>query len=161
MDKRLTLLRKINKLAEMRQYPGYPFQLTGIIDLKNDKGMFGSYGRPLQIMHFFERFDSKIAFQAFGSYLATKGNWYNNGHQMANFEKFISYDTKHDDFYFDDIQSVQVWFGLYSAYRQFKGQDKFIWFIIDNECEYIDIKVFETEQQIKDYMKEYWIEEEE
>ena len=160
MDKRITLLRTINKKAEEQQYPGYPFQLTGIIDLKNKKGMFDSYGRPMDILKFFEKFDSHLVFQALGSKLAQKGNWYNDGHKLAEYKKFISQDVDYDDFYFDNLNAVKLWFGVYSAYRQFKDKDRVIWFIIDDDSEYVDIKVFKNEQEIQKFIDECWTEEE-
>lgn len=160
MKEEIKLLKSICKKAEDNQYPGYPFQLTGFIDMGEQKGYFGSHGRPMSLEKFYHDFDSEMAFPMLGSHLAQKGNWYNGGTLMAEYQKFISHDTSYDDFYIDDINAVKLYFGLYSAIRQFKDTNKLIWFIVDNDCDYVDIQVFDNAEQIKHFIKEYWTEEE-
>lgn len=154
----INLLKKINKQAENNQYPGYPFQLTGIVNPKDKFGMFGSNGEQMSLEAFFKEFDSILAYQMLGSNLAQKGSWLNGGTIMAEYERFVSPNTNKDDFYLDNLEAIKLYFGFYSAYRQYKDKDVLIWFICDNDCDYVDVKVFDSNEQIEQFIKDYWTE---
>ena len=154
MNSKIELLKKLSEKAEEQVYPGYPYQLTGTIDFGREIAFFDSYGKEMPLKDFMTEFDSKMAYLMIGSKLVRKGNWYVGETQMADYEKIISFDTDYEDFYIDNLLAVKLYFGLWSAYRKYKGTKALIWFLIDMDCECVDIQVFHTKAEIELYLKE-------
>lgn len=149
------LLHKATRLHFREMYPGYPFAMIGFYFTKLNSGEVDKHTFS-NISNFRKLFETNLIFQCLGSDLATKGSWATGRHKMDSYKAFL--DANEDDFYFDELNAVKLYFAFYSAYRQYKDKDAIIFFVINTECDYVDVRVFETIEELEQYQKEYWVE---
>ena len=152
-EKTEVILHNIEDVHFGNMYPGYPFAMIGYYYTKLNSGEIdGSTFHNLE--EFRKVFETNLIFQCLGSNLAIKGSWATGEHKMESYKAFL--DANEDDFYFGELNAVKLYFAFYSAYREYKDKDSIIFFVINTECDYLDVQVFQSEEELQKYCEEYW-----
>jgi len=153
MKKEIKILRKCQKVLQDLQYPGHPFQLSIVIDLADYKAWV-DYGKVQDLNKALIEICQPLMYRTAGCDLMTKGTWLQD-QNLSNSEKILKADL--DRFYIDDIDAVRFYLALNSAiYSHKKKEPIFIFACIDEDTEYVEVKTFNTLQEIEQYYNEYF-----
>jgi len=157
MKKEIRLLRKAQKVMEDMQYPGYPFQLTIVIDLEDYKAWV-DYGKAQDLNRALIDISQPLLYNAVNCDLMTKRNFLQD-QNLSTVDEILKAD--YDQFYIDSYNTVRFYLALMSAIYSHKKKDKaFIFACIDEDTEYVDVRCFDNLQEIEQYIKDYFTEQE-
>jgi len=148
-------LRFISKQLISYQYPGYPFSIYGIIDFKDKCYWLNNNSRICKITdwkNFIKDFDSQLLYHIVDSCFTARGNFLMDQH-MSHYKEILKGTS--DDFYIDNFNLIKLYFAVYSAIKEYKNSKKIMWFLYDGDSEYIDILLFNTIKEIKEYQNKY------
>lgn len=154
MKQEIKLIRRIERYHESMVYPGYPFLIHGYVDMGEKVGSI-NLSNPMTLEKFCKEFDAKMCYQMVNSQMSVKGNWLVNT-QMAESKRFLN--AEYDDFYIDCLGATRLYFALYSAIRELKKNDSkaIIYFGYDDNTEWTWVEVFNSMDNIKSFVHEYY-----
>ena len=151
-EKTEEILHNIEDVHFGNMYPGYPFAMIGYYYTKLNSGEIdGSTFHSLE--EFRHNFEPTILYQSLDTCKATKGSWLQET-EMDDYKSFVK--STSEDYFFDNIDAVKLYFAFYSAYREYRDKDVIIFFVINSECDYLDVQVFQSEEELQKYYEEYW-----
>ena len=157
MKKEIRLLRKAQKVMEDMQYPGYPFQLTIVIDLADYKAWV-DYGKAKDLNQALIDISQPLLYNAVNCTLMTKRNFLQD-QNLSTVDEILKAD--YHQFYIDNYNAVRFYLALMSAIYSHKKKDEvFIFACIDEATEYVDVRSFYNLQEIEQYVKDYFTEQE-
>lgn len=149
------VLRNCQKIAWENQYPGYPYQMTAIIDMK-DKSAYLNYGKKTSIKAILDEVTKAVAYHGLDSDFTTKGNFLTPT-SMDEPETIIQGSDDH--FYIDHLAVVKLYLGVNAAIKRYSTTDSVMFAVCDLDADYVDVRMFTDEQAAKQYVKDYWSEE--
>lgn len=153
MKEEVRVLRKCQKVMDELQYPGYPFQLTIVIDIEDQKAWV-DYGRAQNLEKALTGISRSLLYNAVGCTSMTKRTFLQD-QDLSTVEKILNAD--YDDFYIDNYNAVRFYLALMSAIFSHKKKDKaFIFACIDEDTEYVDVRCFDNLQEIEQYYNDYF-----
>ena len=153
MKPEIRTLRKCQKVMNDLQYPGYPFQLTIVIDIEDQKAWV-DYGRAQNLEKALTGISRSLLYNAVGCTSMTKRTFLQD-QDLSTVEKILNAD--YDDFYIDDYDVVKFYLALNSAIYRHKKTDKvFIFACVDGDTEWVDVKTFTNLKEIEQYYNDYF-----
>lgn len=153
MKPEIRTLRKCQKVMNDLQYPGYPFQLTIVIDIEDYKAWV-DYGKAEDLNRALIDISQPLLYNAVNCTLMTKRTFLQD-QDLSTVEKILNAD--YDDFYIDNYNAVRFYLALMSAIFSHKKKDKaFIFACIDEDTEYVDVRCFDNLQEIEQYYNDYF-----
>lgn len=158
LAKEIKMLRKAEELHEDNVYPGYPFLIHGIVDMKNETGSI-NLGKFIGLNKFIDEIHSKLCYHMVGNYESQKGSWLNETH-MENHKKYLK--MGYDDFYIDNLEVTKMFFALFAAIRECKGKSDYIYFGYDGDADFAWVERFHgdragtKEEKIRKYLADYY-----
>ena len=154
MKNEIKLLRKAQKVLWENQYPGYPFQVSIIIDLEEKCGWFDYCGRKESLNSILSKLNNILIYQCLDARNTNKRTFIIDQH-LEDYRKYLDYD--YEDFSIDNLNAVKLYFALNSAIYNRKKKDKgFIFAVVDEDSEYVDVRVFNNEHDIQAYVDNYY-----
>lgn len=160
-------LKKCCRFMEDIRHPGYPFSVCGIVDFKTKDCYVDNARRDFTCEKnwnkFANIFHAGLLYQILDCDFVRKGSFVINSH-MDNYKTILEAPyTKDDrDSFYIDINSqelVRLYFAVWSAIREYQDTDKLMFFVYDGDNEWVEVKVFDTLEEIKNYYKDYFTEE--
>lgn len=163
MKKEIKLLQKCQQFMLNNIYPGYSFQLSAIIDIESDKvydddeSLYSS--KTYTIEEFLKNITVKLAYRGLGCSKMTKGSWIVE-QDLGSHEDILK--ANDEEFYLDNMNAIKLYFALNSAIRTCQKNNKksIIFAAIDDELDFVDLKVFNNYEEIEGYYNKYFKEEE-
>lgn len=157
MKQEIKELRKAQKCMWDNQYPGYPFQLTIVIDLEEKVAWVDWNGKKQPLEKALASIAPSLLYQCLDADNTSKRTFVVDQH-LEDYKKYLEYDD--DQFYISQTNICRFYFALNSAIYNHKKTDKgFIFACIDDDAEYVDVQVFNDLQTIKNYVKDYFTQE--
>ncbi len=156
MKDEVKLLRKAQKVLWDNLYPGYPLQISVVMDLAEDTAWVDYKGYKTNLHRAMEIIQSATCFHALECNKVTKGNWLID-RTAEEVDEILK--AKDEDFYIFDYDILKFYFGLASALVNIKDKKKgFIFGVYDEDCCYVDVKVFgeNDKDKIQKYVEEYF-----
>ncbi len=158
MKKEIRTLRKAQRVLEALQYPGYPFQLSIIIDLEDKVAWVDSRGRKQPLEKALHDISENLLYRCITADSTSKRTFIIDQH-LEDYKKYLKYD--YDQFYIDSVPCCQFYFALNAAIYNDKKTDKgFIFACVDEDTDYVDVQRFSNLQEIEQYIKDYFTSEE-
>ena len=154
MKNEIKYLRKCQKSLWDQQYPGYPYQLSVVIDLKEKAG-YKDVGRKMPLDRLLKEVNNELIYQSLGANNTSKQTFIIDQH-LEDHSKYLL--AEYGDFFIDNLNAVRFYFALNSAIVH--NQKGYIFAMIDEECECVDVKVFNNLEEIKKYYEGGFVEEE-
>ena len=157
MKEEIRILRKCQKVMEDLQYPGYPFQLSIVIDLEDYKAWV-DYGKAQVLNRALIDICQPLLYKAVSCDLMTKRTWLQN-QNLSTVEQILKAEL--DQFSIDDYDAVRFYLALMSAIYSHNKNDKvFIFACIDEDTDWVEVKTFTNLAEIKQYYLDYFKREE-
>lgn len=152
MKDEIKLLRNCQRILNDNVYPGYPFQMSVIIDMKT-KDAWIDLNRKTTLSAFMQRLNNATVFCSLGTTKANKGSWVQD-RTMSSPEEILNAES--DDFYIDNLEVTKFYFAVNAAIRECRDKDSIIFACVDCNCDYVDCKIFNKKEDIEKYIEEYW-----
>ena len=153
MKNEIKLLRKAQKLLWENQYPGYPFQTSIIVDVADKCAWVDYCGRKVNLETALARIGNKLLYAGLGARKTDKRTFIIDQH-LEDYKEYLDYNE--EDFYFDNLNAIRLYFALSSAIFNRKTYDNvFVFGVIDDECDLVDVRVFDNEHDIQAYVDTY------
>lgn len=158
MTKEIKMLRRAEKMHDDNVYPGYPFMIHGIVDMKDGVGYIDR-GDAMPLEKFIHEVSASLCYHMVGNCNSTKGSWLNDTKMEAH-KKYLEAD--YDDFYIDNLPVTQLYFALFAAIRETKGKDALIYWGYDGDSDCAWVEVFAEdergtkEEKIRQYLADYY-----
>ena len=163
-------VRHIIRVCESHQWPGYPYCHFGVVDFKT-KDCWDSNGRKNFVTDenwykFSSQFEAGMLYHILDSDFDRKGNFIVDSH-MENYRTFLDSEwsdkvtnlfgekVNNDHFYIDNRELTRLFFAVYAAIREYKDTNKIMLYMYDGDAEYVDVKIFETLEDIQNYYEMY------
>lgn len=127
------------------QYPGYPFSKSIVIDFSTNE----KYVDSEKVENFNELF-AELLYQGIDSDYSIKGTFVRNS-EMGTPKEFI--EAKEEDFYFDNLDAIKLYFALCSAIRENQDTNHYLFACIDGESSWVEVKVLKTNKQVDKYVE--------
>lgn len=157
MKKEIRILRKCQKILWDLQYPGYPFQMSVVIDIADYKAWV-DYGKVQDLNRALISISQPLLYQAVNCDLMTKRTFLQD-QNLSTVDEILKAD--YNQFYIDNYNAVRFYLALMSAiYKHKKNEKAFIFACIDDDTDWVDVKVFTTLEEIKKYHHDYFKSEE-
>lgn len=154
MKQEVRLLRKAQKIAWDNMYPGYPFSMTIIIDLEDKSAYVNWCGKKISLSRALEQVYSKLIYQCLGANNTSKKSFLVDQH-LEDYQTYLK--CNEEDFWFNNLNAVRFYFALNSAIFNHKKTDKgYVFGIIDDDCDYVDVRVFNDLKDIQAYVDNYF-----
>lgn len=158
MKPEIRTLRKCQKVMRDNQYPGYPFQLSIVIDLAEYKAWV-DYGDAQDLDRALLEISQPLLYNAVECDLMTKRTFLVD-QDLSTVEEILNAD--YDRFSIDNYNVVRFYLALMSAIFSHKKKDSvFIFACVDDDCDWVEVKTFNNLQEITQYYNEYFKREEE
>lgn len=154
-------LRKHQIAMQNNTFPGYPYQDSIIIDC----GANVAYDHDCHkrsINGLLKDIYSRLLYLTIGHTESTKSTWLQNRH-ISSVEHFTNSLFNPEEIYIDSTLAARFYLAIQSALCDIKDHDKnnaILWACIDENCDFIDCRVFTSLEEIKKYSDEYLAEEE-
>ena len=157
MKDEIRILRKCQRLMRDLQYPGYPFQLTIVIDIADYKAWV-DYGKAQDLNRALIDISQPLLYQSIGCDLMKKRTFLQD-QELSTVEKILNAD--YDQFQIDNYNTTRFYCALMSAiYNRNKNDKAFIFACVDDDTDWVEVKVFTTLDEIKKYYHDYFTQEE-
>lgn len=159
MKREIRLLRKAQKVLNDLQYPGYPYQLSIVIDLEEKSAWVDYYGRKQPLNKALREIAPSLLYQCLWAERTSKQTFLIDQH-LEDYQKYLKYE--YDQFGIDSYECCKFYFALNAAICNHKKTDKgFIFACVDEDTEYVDVQVFNDVASIEKYINEYFTEQKE
>ena len=159
MKREIRLLRKAQKVLNDLQYPGYPYQLSIVIDLEEKSAWVDYYGKKQPLNKALREIAPSLLYQCLWAERTSKQTFLIDQH-LEDHQKYLKYE--YDQFGIDSYECCKFYFALNAAICNHKKTDKgFIFACIDEDTEYVDVQVFNDVASIEKYINEYFTEQKE
>lgn len=155
MKPEIRALRKCQKFMRDMQWPGYPFQMTIVIDLKEKKAWV-DYGKEQTLDQALLEISQPLLYQAVGCTLMTKRTFLQD-QELSTAEKIIKAD--YDDLYIDNEHAVKFYLALMSTiynHKREEQEDTYIFGCVDRDTDYVEVKEFKNLDEIKKFYEDYF-----
>lgn len=155
MKPEIRTLRKCQKVMRDMQWPGYPFQMTIIIDLKEKKAWV-DYGKERTLDRALLEISQPLLYQAVGCTLMAKRTFLQD-QRLSTAEKIIKAD--YDDLYIDNEYAIKFYLALMSTiynHKREEQEDTYIFGCVDCDADYIEVKEFKKLNEIQQFYKDYF-----
>lgn len=154
MKEEVKLLRKAQNVIWNNQYPGYPFELSVIIDLEDKCAWVDYNGEKTDLDSALKEINNMLIYQCLGANNTNKKSFLVDQH-LEDYQAYLK--CNEDDFWFDNLNAVRFYFALNSAIFNHKKNDKgFVFGVIDDDCDYVDVRVFDNKKDIQAYVDNYF-----
>ena len=159
MKQEVRLLRKAQKVLSDMQYPGYPYQLSIVIDLEAKCAWVDYEGQKQPLEKALREIAPSLLYQCLWADKTNKKTFIIDQH-LEDYKQYLKYD--YEQFGIDNYDCCKFFFALNAAIYNHKKTDKgFIFACIDEDTEYVDVQVFNDLASIEKYIDEYFTEHEE
>jgi hypothetical protein len=147
-------LRKCQKALQSLQYTGYPFQLSIVIDIEEQKAWVDG-GKEERFDRAFEEVSSRLATQMVFCHKVQKGTWLQE-QRLSTVADILKADN--DDFEVNVIYA-KFYFALVSAVFSHKRADKsFVFACLDADTDWLCVEDFQSLEEIENFRKDYFTE---
>lgn len=154
MKQEVRLLRKAQKVLNDMQYPGYPYQLSIVIDLEEKSAWVDYYGRKQPLEKALKEIAPSLLYQCLWADKTSKRTFIIDQH-LEDYKKYLEFD--YDQFGIDSYDCCKFYFALNAAIYNHKKIDKgFIFACVDEDTEYVDVQVFNDVASIEKYVNDYF-----
>lgn len=158
MKPEIKALRQAQKFMDDLQYPGYPFQLTVVIDLEEKVAWVNHHGRKQPLKRALAQIWASLLYQCLSADNTYKQSFLVDQH-LEDYKKYLDYD--YDQFEIDHYECCKFYFALNSAIYSHKKTDTgFIFACVDEDTEWAEVQCFYNLQEIEQYIKDYFSREE-
>jgi len=153
MKPEIRTLRKCQKVMRDNQYPGYPFQLTIVIDIAEHKAWV-DYGDAQDLDHALRDISQPLLYNAVECDLMTKRTFLVD-QDLSTADEILKAD--YDRFSIDNCNAVKFYLALMSAIFSHKKKDPvFIFACVDDDSDYVEVKEFKNLDEIKKFYEDYF-----
>ena len=154
MKNEIRLLRKAQKVLWENQYPGYPFQMSVIVDLEEQCAWVDYVSHKTNLNEAIAKIYGTLMYVSFGARNTDKRTFIIDQH-LEDYKKYLDYDE--EDFYIDNVNAVRFYFALSSAiYNRKKNDKRVVFAVIDDESDFVDVQVFDNIHDIEEYVKDFY-----
>lgn len=156
MKNEIKILRKCQKLLSDLRYPGYPFQVSIVIDLEEQSAWINYCGKKQPLVKALQELYASLMFVCLEADNTSKKTFLTNQH-LEPYEKYLEYDS--DNFYIGNINACRLYFALNSAVYNNKKSEltgKYIFACMDEDTEYVEVKLFTSLEQVQQFYNDYF-----
>ena len=150
MKEEIKELRKCQRFLDDLKFPGYPTQLSIVIDIEEKVGWF-NLNHKKSLKECLKDLFASLIYGCLGAKNTSKRTFVIDQH-LEDYEKYLTY--KEEDFYIDNLNAWRMYFSINSVLaNRSKG---YVFAYLDEDMETVEVKVFDNLEQITTYVKEYW-----
>ena len=154
MKQEIRTLRKLQKILKDMQYPGYPYQLSIVIDLEEKCAWVDYWGKKQPLEKIWAEIAPSLLYRCLDADKTTKRTFIFDQH-LEDYREYLNYD--YDNFCVGSLECWKFYFALNAAiYNHAKTDKGFIFACVDEDTEYVDVQCFENMDQINKYANTYW-----
>ena len=161
MKRAIKELQKHQDMMIKNTYPGYPYQDSVIVDLETNKA-YNHFGYESTKDTILNEIYLKLLYMVIGHSKCNKPTWLQD-RKIETMDYFCNPLFDSSELYIDNDLAARFYLAIQSALcyiHDNKIEKGYLWACIDCDCEWIECKVFKDYKEIKEYSKEYLVEEE-